>query len=64
MYFRLEKRFDQQNQDEGGGALTPIDDQRSRPREGTIEKIADIAYDALRKHQGPWHSDEQDEEVA
>jgi hypothetical protein len=27
------------------------DDQRSRPRTGPIEKIADIAYDALRKHE-------------
>ena len=33
--------------------LTPSDlndDQRARPRTGPIEKIADIAYDALRKH--------------
>ena len=27
------------------------DDQRSRPRTGPIEKIADIAFDALRKHE-------------
>ena len=27
------------------------DDQRARPRTGPIEKIADIAYDALRKHE-------------
>jgi hypothetical protein len=27
------------------------DDQRTRPRTGPIEKIADIAYDALRKHE-------------
>jgi hypothetical protein len=30
---------------------TDADDQRSRPRTGPIEKIADIAYDALRKHE-------------
>ena len=27
------------------------DDQRARPRTGPIEKIADIAFDALRKHE-------------
>ncbi len=27
------------------------DDQRTRPRTGPVEKIADIAYDALRKHE-------------
>jgi hypothetical protein len=27
------------------------DDQRTRPRTGPIEKIADITYDALRKHE-------------
>jgi hypothetical protein len=27
------------------------DDLRSRPRTGPIEKIADITYDALRKHE-------------
>ena len=27
------------------------DDQREHPRSGPIEKIADIAYDALRKHE-------------
>ena len=30
---------------------TDPDDQRTRPRTGPIEKIADIAYDALRKHE-------------
>lgn len=28
------------------------DDQRTRPRTGPIEKIADIAYDTLRKYEG------------
>lgn len=28
------------------------DDQRARPRTGPIEKIADIAYDTLRKYKG------------
>lgn len=64
MYFRLDKRFAQQDQDDLGGALTPSEDQRSHPRESTIEKIADIAYDTLRKHEVGWQSDEQDEEVA
>ena len=63
MYFRLQKRFEEDPNDLGG-ALTPTDDQRSHPRESTIEKIADIAYDTLRKHDGPWQSEEQDEEVA
>jgi hypothetical protein len=37
-------------------------DQRARPRVGTIEKIADIAYDTLRKHDGPWQSDDDSDQ--
>lgn len=30
---------------------TESDDQRSRPRTGPIEQIADITFDTLRKHE-------------
>ncbi|WP_041855979.1 hypothetical protein [Candidatus Korobacter versatilis] len=37
------------------------DDQRARPRTGTIEKIADIAYDTLRKHEVALPAEKTDE---
>ncbi len=38
------------------------DDQRSRPRSGPIEKIADIAYDALRRHEIEMPTDKSEED--
>ena len=37
------------------------EDQRARPRTGPIEKIADIAYDTLRKYEGELPADSNDE---
>ncbi len=36
------------------------DDQRARPRSGPIEKIADIAYDTLRKYEGELPADKNE----
>jgi hypothetical protein len=38
-------------------ALPPNDDQRSHPRGSTIERIADIAYDTLRRHEGSYEAE-------
>jgi len=61
MDFRTDSNHRPQDQDSmnpNDPALPPSDDQRSHPRGGTLEQIADIAYDTLRKHEGPWQSDE------
>lgn len=50
---------DQEKSNPSDPELLPDDDQRSHPRGGTLERIADIAYDTLRKHEGPWQSDER-----
>ena len=39
-------------------SLPSNDDQRSHPRESIIEKIADVAFDTLRKHEGAWQSED------
>lgn len=44
-------RFSDGDVEDLNSASDNSDDQRTRPRSGTIEKIADIAYDALRKHE-------------
>ncbi|HEY3928785.1 MAG TPA: hypothetical protein VGL89_10440 [Candidatus Koribacter sp.] len=44
-------RFSDGDVEDLNSASDNSDDQRTRPRSGTIERIADIAYDALRKHE-------------
>ncbi len=38
----------------------PLDGQRARPRTGPIEKIADVAYDTLRKYEGELPSEKNE----
>ncbi len=44
-------KFSDGNAEDLSSGQNNEDDQRTRPRTGPIEKIADIAYDALRKHE-------------
>ena len=43
--------FDDGSHEDLNPTSTESDEQRTRPRTGPIEKIADITYDALRKHE-------------
>jgi hypothetical protein len=61
MQFRTDagnQPLDQEEVNAFDPTLPPNDDQRSHPRGSAIEKIADIAYDTLRKHEGAWQSDD------